>query len=86
MDTQDALLVCAAHTNPGSILKTALGMGVMGLISNYYAQPAKTQSEAIGWINACTETPSWRVAADERDFICFSVSAKQADKIRNASE
>ncbi|MDD3694695.1 MAG: AAC(3) family N-acetyltransferase [Lentisphaeria bacterium] len=87
VDTQDALLVCAAHTNPGSILKTALDLGVMGLISDYYAQPARRHNpEAIGWINACTETPSWHVAADERDFICFSVSAKQADKIRNASE
>ncbi len=87
-DASGALVVCAPSTAPGSrILKPALDLGALGLISDYYAQSCRAQApEAIGWINACTEAMNWHVIEGDRPFVCFSVTAGVGEQLRQAAE
>ena len=87
-ETDGALVVCAANTVPrAAILKTALDLGAIGLISDYYAQSCRVQApEAIGWINGCTEAMNWHVIEGDRPFVCFSVTAGVGERLRQAAE
>jgi aminoglycoside N3'-acetyltransferase len=87
-DADGALVVCAPSTVPGAaILKTALDLGAIGLISDYYAQACRVQApEAIGWVNAGTEGANWHVIEGDRPFVCFSITAGAGDQLRQAAE
>ncbi len=87
-EASGALVVCAPSTAPGSgILKPALDLGALGLISDYYAQSCRAQApEAIGWINACTEGMNWHVIEGDRPFVCFSVTAAVGEQLRQAAD
>ena len=88
VEARGALVLCAANTAPGSaILKPALDLGALGLISDYYAQACRVQApEAIGWINASTEGANWHVIAGDRPFVSFSVTAAVGDQLRLACD
>ena len=68
-------------------MKTALDLGAIGLISDYYAQACRVQApEAIGWVNAGTEGANWHVIEGDRPFVCFSITAGAGDQLRQAAE
>jgi len=81
---------CLVMLNPltsprHAILNAALDLGAIGLISDYLEGRYDTP-DGIQWVNACTEGTHWHVQADDRPFICFSVSPRTGDKIRSAAE
>jgi aminoglycoside 3-N-acetyltransferase len=80
---------CLVMAEPNSpprpkLLTTALDLGALGLITDFLTGRYDTP-DAVQWVNACTEGSHWHVQADDRPFICFSVSPRTGDKIREAA-
>ena len=82
---------CLVMTNPETrprpeILKAALDLGALGLVSDNIAGRYETP-DGIQWVNACTDgiNNHWHVQSEDRPFICFSVSPRTGDKIRAAA-
>jgi len=87
-DAAGAMVICDPSTVPGvKILRAVLDKGGLGLITDYYAQQCRVEtSDAISWVNACTDDAMhWHVQCEDRPFICFSVSPRVGDQIRQAA-
>lgn len=82
-----ALILCAPETKPeAEILTAVLDLGALGLITDFYAQQYRDEtSDAISWVNSCTEGMHWHVQFEDRPFIAFSVSPNTADELRYAA-
>lgn len=63
-------------------LKAILDLGCRGFISDYLAVRYENTDD-IQWVTACTESNSWHVTCEDRDFIGFSVSLRMGDQIRS---
>jgi aminoglycoside 3-N-acetyltransferase len=84
-DATGALVMINPFTRPrAKILTPALDMGAIGLISDTLVGRYDTP-HGIQWVTACTEGSHWHVQADDRPFICFSVSPETGDRIRFAA-
>ena len=81
-DPRGALVMLETSTAPRpSVLVPILDNGARGIISSFLTGRYE-DTEALQWVNACTEGPNWHVQCDDRDFIGFSVSLTMGDKIR----
>ncbi|MDD5728742.1 MAG: hypothetical protein PHV59_09270, partial [Victivallales bacterium] len=85
---QGKLVICSPFTRPGAeILSAVLDSGALGLISDYYVQNCpQADTEAVAWINGCTEGMHWNVESEDRPFICFSVSTAAGNCLRQVAE
>ena len=84
-DAKGCLVMANPNTPPrNSILRTALDLGAIGIITDYLVGRYDTP-DGIQWVNACTEGDHWHVQAGDRPFIGFSVSPRTGDKIREAA-
>ncbi|HCE42966.1 MAG TPA: hypothetical protein DET40_05415 [Lentisphaeria bacterium] len=84
-DATGALVMINPFTRPrAKILVPALDLGAIGLITDNLVGRYDTP-QGIQWVAACTEGTNWHVQADDRPFICFSVSPKTGDQIRTAA-
>jgi len=86
-DAVGAMVICDPFTAPrAEILTAALDMGALGLITDYRSQQHMDEtSDAISWVNACTEGMHWHVQCEDRPFICFSVNRRTGDQLRLAA-
>ena len=64
-------------------LRPILEHGAIGLVSGT-AKTGSLSPDTTHWSNNCTETNSWYVNADERDFIGFCVTPNIREKLYNA--
>lgn len=84
-EAENSLVMLNSLTRPrGEILKSALDLGAMGIISDYLVGRYDTP-DAVQWVNGCTEGTHWHIQAGDRPFIGFSVSPRVGDKIRAAA-
>jgi hypothetical protein len=79
---------CLVVTNPltrhTEIFKKALDLGAIGFVSDFLAGRYDTP-DGIQWVNACTEGDHWHVQSEDRPFICFSISPRTGDILRQAA-
>lgn len=85
-DVKGAFVLAPKDKRPtDAVLVPILSAGAIGLV-NGYAQGAELDADGILWANNCTETNSWYVNADERDFIGFCVSPRTYDRLYAACQ
>ncbi len=76
------LLEPETRATAGSI-RMVLDLGAIGFISEYLVNPMD-KTDDVYWCNAATDSGSWNVTADDRDFIGFSISPRNGRKLRHA--
>lgn len=79
-DAKESLVILEPSTR--MVLSSILDRGAIGYITDGIGARYK-YPDAIPWCNAVTENNGWHVFADERDFICWSVSPRIGDQIRH---
>jgi aminoglycoside 3-N-acetyltransferase len=82
-NTDNALVLTAPETRPGAMLKTALDLGAVGIITDCLSKRENTP-DGIPWATACTEGSNWHVQSEDRPFISFSISPRTGDMLRQA--
>lgn len=84
-DAKGALVMLNPFTWPrAKILSAALDLGAIGLVIDFLHGRYDTP-DGIQWVTACTEGSNWNVQSDDRDFICFSISPRTGDLLRQAA-
>ncbi len=66
------------------IIRLILDLGAIGWISDYQEEGLNEDIDAVYWCNAATENGTWSTLADERDFISYQISPRQAHFLRAA--
>ena len=84
-DAKGCLVMLNPFTWPrAKILSAALDLGAIGLVIDFLHGRYDTP-DGIQWVTACTEGNHWHVQSDDRPFICFSVSPRTGDLLRQAT-
>lgn len=84
-DAKGCLVILNPFTRPlAKILSAALDLGAIGLVSDFLRDRYDTP-DGIQWVTACTEGNHWHVQSDDRPFICFSVSPRVGDLLRQSA-
>ncbi len=68
------------------IIRLLLDLGAIGWISDYQEEGLNEDIDSVYWCNAATENGSWSTLANERDFIGYQISPRQAHYLRAACE
>jgi len=68
------------------IIRLLLDLGAIGWISDFQEEGLTEDIDSVYWCNAATENGSWSTLADERDFIGYQISPRQAHFLRAACE
>lgn len=83
-DVKGHFVLFDRSTRPGGKnIKEILDRGAIGFVSDYCENPGEAP-DCTGWLNAATETGSWHVQADDRDFISYLISENQGEPVRKA--
>ena len=81
-DASESLVLLNTSTAPRpQALCTALDLGARGIIADFVTGRMK-DVHAVQWVNACTETASWHIRAEDRDFIGFSINLVMGNLLR----
>jgi aminoglycoside 3-N-acetyltransferase len=84
-NAKECLVVANPFTPPRQkLLTAALDLGAIGLVTDYLTGRYDTP-DGIQWVTACTEGSNWHVQSDDRPFICFSISPRTGDQLRQAA-
>ncbi|HWL53190.1 MAG TPA: AAC(3) family N-acetyltransferase [Chthoniobacteraceae bacterium] len=84
-DARGALILFNPEHRPiGRKFRQACDAGALGFVTDHLPHGRHETPEAIQWINAGTEGPSWHTRADDRPFIGFVVSPYIGDQLRVA--
>ncbi|OGV49822.1 MAG: hypothetical protein A2017_01050 [Lentisphaerae bacterium GWF2_44_16] len=84
-DAENCLVIANSLTAPRpEMLKAALDLGALGLVTDFLKGRYDTP-DGVQWVNACTEGNNWHVQVDDRPFICFSISPRTGDMLRQAA-
>ncbi len=83
-DVRGSLVLLRPNTRAGGLaFRRICDAGALGLVSDFLVGREETP-DAIPWVNACTEGPSWHTRADGRPFIGFAMSPRVGDELRAA--
>lgn len=83
-DVRGALVLLRPDVRAGGLaFRRICDAGALGLVSDFLVGRNETP-DAIPWVNACTEGPSWHTRADGRPFIGFAMSPRVGDELRAA--
>ena len=83
-DVSGAFVLLNPQKRPqGKLLTNLLDRGAIGYATDYNENYGEAP-EHTAWLNSGTETNSWNVQANERDFIGFLISQKKAEALRDA--
>ena len=81
-DASESLVLLNTSTAPRpQALCTALDLGARGIIADFVTG-RMNDVHAVQWVNACTETASWHIRAEDRDFIGFSINLVMGNLLR----
>ena len=81
-DASESLVLLNTSTAPRpQALCTALDLGARGIIADFVTGRMK-DVHAVQWVYACTETASWHIRAEDRDFIGFSINLVMGNLLR----
>ncbi|MBR3932378.1 MAG: hypothetical protein IKJ68_00510 [Clostridia bacterium] len=84
-DVNDCFVLFNQETRPGrnDNIKSILDNGAIGWISDFCENPGEAPNYTA-WLNSGTETGSWHVQADDRDFIGYQITPNHGDALRKA--
>lgn len=83
-DVSGQLVLLENGTRPqGEIIEMLLDLGAIGWVADYCENPLDAP-DTVSWTNAGTETVSWHVQADDRDFIAFNITPRVGHHLRKA--
>ena len=83
-DARGALVLLENNEQPREALGAILDLGAIGFVSERVVGAPETPDE-ITWINNATEDSGhWHVQSDDRDFIGFSITPRDARALRAA--
>ena len=83
-DARGALVLLENNEQPREALGAILDLGAIGFVSERVVGALETPDE-ITWINNATEDSGhWHVQSDDRDFIGFSITPRDARALRAA--
>jgi len=83
-DVRGAFVLLNPEKRPqGELLSSILDKGAIGYASDYCENPGEAP-DCTAWLNSGTETKSWNVQANERDFIGFLITPRVAQALRKA--
>lgn len=68
----------------GKIIRDILDAGAIGWVSDFCENPGEAPDDTA-WLNAGTETGSWHVQAEDRDFISYLITPNQGESLRRAA-
>ena len=81
-DASESLVLLNTSTAPRpQALCTALDLGARGIIADFVTG-RMNDVHAVQWVNACTESSSWHIRAEDRDFIGFSINLVMGNLLR----
>ncbi len=84
-DARGALILFNPEHRPiGRKFRQACDAGALGFVTDHLPHGRHETPEAIQWINAGTEGPSWHTRVDDRPFLGFVVSPFIGDQLRIA--
>ena len=84
-DARGALVLLESNEQARDVLKAILDLGAIGFVSERVVGDCETPDERT-WVNNATEDSGhWHVQADDRDFIGFSITPRDARAIRAAA-
>ena len=69
----------------GAIMKMLTDLGAIGWVSDFLENPDGTP-DSVAWVNAATQTNTWHVIAEDRDFISFQITPRTGRRLRQACE
>lgn len=85
-DVRGCFVLLDPMTRPlGAIMKMMLDLGAIGWVSDFLENPDGTP-DSVAWINAGTETNTWHVIAEDRDFIGYQITPRTGRRLRQACE
>ena len=81
---------CFVLLNPmnrplGATMKMLSDLGALGWVSDFLENPDGTP-DSVAWINAATQTNTWHVIAEDRDFIGYQITPRTGRRLRLACE
>lgn len=84
-DIKDCFILLEQNKKPsGQLVREILDAGAIGWVSDFCENPGEAPDHTA-WLNAGTETGSWHVQADDRDFISYLITPNQGEAIRKAA-
>ena len=84
-DARGSLVLLESNEQARDVLKAILDLGAIGFVSERVVGDCETP-DARTWVNNATEDSGhWHVQADDRDFIGFSITPRDARAIRAAA-
>ena len=84
-DARGALVLLESNEQARDVLKAILDLGAIGFVSERVVGDCETPDERT-WVNNATEDSGhWHVQADDRDFIGFSITARDGRALRAAA-
>ena len=85
-DVRGCFVLLSPMSRPlGATMKMLSDLGAIGWVSDFLENPDGTPDE-VAWINAGTETNTWHVIAEDRDFIGFQITPATGRRLRQACE
>lgn len=85
-DVRGCFVLLGPMSRPlGATMKMMSDLGAIGWVSDFLENPDGTPDD-VAWINAGTETNTWHVIAEDRDFIGFQITPRTGRRLRLACE
>lgn len=85
-DVRGCFVLLNPMTRPlGATMKMMTDLGAIGWVSDFLENPDGTP-DCVAWINAGTETNTWHVIAEDRDFIGYQITPRTGRRLRQACE
>lgn len=85
-DVRGCFVLLGPMTRPlGATMKMLSDLGAIGWVSDFLENPDGTP-DSVAWINAGTETNTWHVIAEDRDFIGYQITPRVGRRLRQACE
>jgi len=85
-DVRGCFVLLNPMTRPlGAVMKMMADLGAIGWVSDFLENPDGTP-DSVAWINAGTETNTWHVIAEDRDFIGYQITPRTGRRLRLACE
>lgn len=85
-DVRGCFVLLGPMTRPlGAIMKMMADLGAIGWVSDFLENPDGTP-DSVAWINAGTQTNTWHVIAEDRDFIGYQITPRTGRRLRQACE
>lgn len=85
-DVRGCFVLLNPMTRPlNAIMKMMTDLGAIGWVSDFLENPDGTP-DSVAWINAGTETNTWHVIAEDRDFIGYQITPATGRRLRLACE